>query len=236
MINERLRRYGATLSTAAALGGLVTAAADARPSTSHVSDTPEATHISGNEPPAVPKGVRSADHLSPQEVGETLKKINKRWDGVLVLHAPKKNVFVGFTESPSYYLMENPELYMTGNKTTVVAICPRPAIEKIHGRDYAIAYDTVTSNWAFLDLDYAEESGALSSYAFKGHRPKLIPYPLQEQQADMPVINDISGYGANWLYGTDNRAEKLLSIYLPTNIDPNKKQYDLVPSNIMPHS
>jgi hypothetical protein len=231
MLNERSRRYGATLSAAAALGGIMMSSAKAH---SYEGSSTDKQAV-GDIQPSIPKGAHFSDHLSQQEIAEALKHLDKRWDGVLVLHAPKKNVYVGFTESPSYYVSENPDLYMTGNKSLGAVICPKPGIEKIHGRDYAISYDTATSNWAFLDIAYAQESGALSYYAFKNTKPQAVPYPLEEQQADMPVINDVVDYGANWIYGEDNRVEKLLSIWLPTNIDPDKKNYSLVPSNVIPH-
>jgi len=233
MLNERLIRYGATLSTVVALGGVTVASAEAHPSDVGASKT---TLVSGDIPPSIPKGAYFSDHLSQQEVAEALKHLNKRWDGVLVLHAPKKNVYVGFAQSPSYYVSENPDLYMTGNKTTVVAICPKPGIEKIRGRDYAIAYDTSTSNWSFLDIAYAQEAGALSSYAFRGVKPQAAAYPLEEQQADMPVISDPIDYGADWTYGANNKTEKLLSVWLPTNSDPGRKKYQLVPSSTTPHT
>jgi hypothetical protein len=234
-MNEKIRRYGATLATATALGGvMMVESAQAKPAGTNAAYA--ASNVKGDLPPAAPKGAFESDHLSPQEVAAAYEHLKKRWDGVLVLHAPKKNVYVGFTESPSYYVSENPNLYMTGNKSTVEVICPKPGIEKIHGRDYAVVYDMKTSTWAFLDIKYAQESGALSSYAFKGHKAHVENYPFKEQQIDGPVINGVIDYGADWIYGTDNRAKQLLGIYLPTNIDPHRKYYHLVPTDVMPHS
>jgi len=234
MMNEKLRRYGATLSTVTALGGVMVTSAEARALNTHID---RGANIANNGlPPSIPKGAYTTQYPSQKEVGEALKHLKKRWEGVLVLHAPKKNVYVGFTQTPSYYASENAGLYMTGNKSTVEAVVPRPGIERIHGRDYAVVYDTQTSNWAFLDIKYAEESGALSSYAFKGKKAHVVDYPLEEQQADMPVINDVIDYGADWTFGADNRPKQLLGIYLPTNTDPHRKFHHLVPTATVPHS
>jgi hypothetical protein len=232
-MSPELRRYGAAISTAVALGGLSLASAEARPA---IAAANHPANISkGNLPPTTPKGAYTTDHLSLPEVRKAVANLHKRWEGVLVLHAPKKNAYVGFTQSPSYYVSENDGLMMLGNKTRVQAICSRPGIEKIHGRDYAVVYDMETAKWAFLDIKFAEETGALSSYAFKGKKAHIEDYPFEQQQIDGPVINDVIDYGADWTYGEDNRAKQLLGIYLPTNIDPHRKYYHLTPTDAVPH-
>jgi hypothetical protein len=238
MLNEKLRRYGATLSTAAALGGLAAAPAEAKPLGAQRSDS-KAQIEAVKLPQNVPKGVHAIvdSHEQRLEAQYAVEHLTKRLDNVvLVLHAPKKNAYVEFATSPSSYIAENDKLDVLGPKTNQVVISPNPGIVKLKstGREYATVYDTMTSRWAFLDIDFAKEMGALDVYTIKGKTPRLKSISME--QSNIPYIFGSIDYGAEWIYGKDNRAERLLGMYLPTNTDPHRKYYHLAPANAIPNN
>lgn len=236
MYNERLRHYGATLSAAAALGGFAVTSAEAKPA--EVQRAGGVTHIEAAKlPQNSPEGVHVIidGHKQQLEAQYAIEHLTKRLDNVVLeLHAPKKNAYVVFATSPSSYVQEGVGLGVLGSKTTHTVIAPNPGIVKLKttGREYAVVYDTQSSNWAFLDIAYAQEVGALDIYTIKGKKPALRNMSMG--QSEIPYIFDSLDYGPDWTYDKTNREDQLLGIYLPINTDPHRKYYRLSPAKALP--
>lgn len=241
-MNERLKQYGATLSATIALGGFAVGCAEAKTTTAtSASQEAAPTRVENSKdklPIAAPKGVKSVDSVAARnkEISEAITHLHRRWEGVLVLRPPKVNADVGFTLSPTDYgSVENPDLgVIKGGERKVVI--PRPGIERFHGRDYAVMFDGEFGRWAFLDIKFARDTGALQMYDFKGKKSKVVEYPLEKQRSDMPAIYGEAGFGADWMLAENTRDDVLQSIMLPTITDPNAKEYKVVPSKTFPHS
>lgn len=243
MKNERLLRYGATFTAAAALGGLSLKSAEAQPLQNHALDK---ITQSDKQPalPNYPAGIKTiGNELAKQkEMGEALKHMNQRFeDIVFVLHAPKERDIVGLGTSPSAYDNENGYFTMLGPQAKNVVIIPqpgrvmfRPKGSKVK-REYAVIYDTERKpapSWEFLDIAYAQQSGALDIYKVKGKKAGLAPYPLEAQEADLPAVGNPIDFGPSWMNPETHKG--LLSIWLPTNIDVGRKLYNLEPLKALP--
>lgn len=236
MFNEKFRRYGATLSTITALGGVGVTAAEASP------DHPESTINAAaheKEPKSVPDGVKAlvTEAAIQKDLAECLPRVNKQWDGVLVLHDTKKsNVMVSFATSPKSYTAESSDFIVGTNKKPVIyLVIPKPAIVKCDNRDYAVISDVKNGGtYGFLDIKYAEEVGALDSYAFKGVRPKANHHTYSSETNDLPFVYSSEAYSPQWSWSRNKQT--LTSITLPTNQDPHPKLYKLTPSSVVPHA
>ncbi|MBX4188794.1 hypothetical protein KW792_01710 [Candidatus Saccharibacteria bacterium] len=236
MHHERLRRYGATATTIAALGGIGVTAAEAGPGHPTSALGAEKTKM----PKSVPDGVKSLASFEAiqRDRNNCLRRMNKRWNGVLVLHAPRKeSALVSFATSPRSYAPEaGPFSVMTGKYDKLINIVvPNPAVVECDGRDMAVIYDVENGgNFGFLDIKFAEEVGALDSYAYKGVRPKAQHHTYSSETNDLPIAYSSEHYSPSWK-GADGH-QVLTSIYLPTNLDPHKKLYKLTPSSVVPHA
>lgn len=244
MKNERLMRYGATFTAVAALGGLSLKSVEASAAGVNTPDT--ITHINkGPVLPNYPAGIHTiGNELAKQkEMGEALRHMNQRWNNiVLVLHAPKKNVIVGFGTSPSAYDNENPNFTMLGPQAGNVVVIPQPGrvMFKPHGsktkREFAVIYDIDRKplpSWEFLDIAYAQQSGALDIYKIKGDEVGLGPYPLAAQEADMPAVDLPQNYAPTW-FDAANASKGLYSVELPNDLDSHKKTYKLEQISSLP--
>lgn len=236
MINERLRRYGAAAATVTALGGLGVGAAEASPShPTALAYSAEKTKL----PKAIPEGVKrliSYEDIQ-RDIANCLPRINKEWNGVLVLHAPRKEgALVSFATSPKSYAPESSDFsVMTGPEDQLINIVvPRPAIVTCDGRPYAVISDIKNGGtYGFLDIKWGEEVGALDYYAFKGVKPKAEHHTYSSETGDLPLAYTSEYYQPQWT-GT-NTKQVLTSIVLPTNLDPHKKTYKLTPNSTAPH-
>jgi hypothetical protein len=155
MINHNtLRRAVITAEMAIALGAPAVASAQT-----------EANPVRG-----VPEGVVSltSEKAIQQEAFTAFAKLHERWNGVVILHAPKKNVAIGLSSSPRSYVFESPRSGFFPGQTGATVLV-RPGIEKVpvgargQTRDYLVVYDSETSQPAYLDIAWAEELGAASA-------------------------------------------------------------------------
>lgn len=105
-------------------------------------------------------------------------------------------------------------------------IAVQPGIEEFKTpngevREYAVTFDPASSKWAFLDIGWAKENGALTSYAFADSKPRAVPYePMRETNA-MPYFQSPDHMPTK---------EDMLRVK-----DVNGKIRDLVPSSVIPH-
>jgi hypothetical protein len=184
-----LRAAGATLATLAALGGASAKAAFAE---SFKQPAHPAKHHVETVKPRVPKAVPDGVEMAPtsqaiqQEAQDTVNHLTKVWNGVLVLHEPKEFASVGFTESPTAYGDPISSSLSVRPGSDNVAVVIKPGIEKRkNGRTYAVIFDKVTNRWGSLDIEWAKETGALDSYAFKDSAAKPMPYNVSALPMDV---------------------------------------------------
>ncbi|MGH7156805.1 MAG: hypothetical protein ACREGG_01685 [Candidatus Saccharimonadales bacterium] len=239
-MSERLRKTGAiiTVASAAYLGGVTLKSADAQPLLSH--DYEQATDAEAIKPlPQVkPKEVQAnfSETNTQREIQEALSKMTTRWDGVIVLHAPAKNAWVSFNESPSNFNIVNSDLSVTGKTDIGGVAIDRPYIINFkvrttkggsEMRTYAVVQDKVNQRWGFLDIGFAEDMGALSTYAFKGTNPKPVRAYNSGPPTDFPVEYE-------WFGGVPTKGQPLdVTFHYSGDVS---RSYLLKPSSVVPHA
>jgi hypothetical protein len=175
MINHNtLRRAVITAEMAIALGAPAVASAQT-----------EANPVRG-----VPEGVVSltSEKAIQQEAFTAFAKLHERWNGVVILHAPKKKVPVG---------------------------------ARGQTRDYLVVYDSETSQPAYLDIAWAEELGAIDTYAIKGTHAEAVKFDPSKHIADMPTAQSV-GLNQKFNFVSDPK-------------DPSKT-IQVAPSSVVPHA
>src|SRR4051812_29542107 len=116
MNHNKLRVYSAAFTSAAALGGLMVAGAEARSGAAPQDTEAVPANIDKLDkklPIGVPRGVKSlkSESAISKEMGEAVRRLHRRWEnGVLVLREPKMNAQVTCSRSPSAYDVENNSL------------------------------------------------------------------------------------------------------------------------------
>jgi len=190
------------------------------------------------KPQLLPTGVAFSDILTTsssiqQEANDILNARDikmVRWYGVLAVHKPtKKLAAIDFTDAPrAYDYFGSPfQGYDPSAATnhTVEGIMFQPALfmYKVgkHDRMFALAYDTESKKTQFLDIAYAEEIGALSSYACDGQ-----PAGVMKKAGDpsnYPFIT--SSFNSSRGF-----ADKKLQI-----VDVKNKVHNCIMTDVMPH-
>lgn len=238
-MSEKLRKTGATLSTILTLGGLTALGVEAGglPDSASAANTP--AHInkeSGNGNHII------YDPVATQaEAYQAFTQIHKRWQGVIVVHAPKlkgiKNS-VGFNRSPNSgegleYAPTGDTVWFPAGQDAQVAICFEPALVHFKGRDYLVVYEPITSQYGYLDLKEAERVGSITAYAIEGEKSGPIDYnPMKP--AIMPNISVISMDQVPNSKSVFNLTPQ--DAHVPAqNPDGSFLHYKLKHSSVMPH-
>lgn len=223
---EHIKLPAATLTTMLALGGLSynAARAEAAPA---AKDTIH--HIDKSHPPLKgPPGVKNVGESGYEqditaEAQEALKHINKRYEGILLLHQSKTLNHVDMTESPtSYNIPETTDVNTFTEKTDDDYLwLYKPYLLDFKGRTYAAIFDGNTYHWAFVDLAWARDNGALTPLAIKGLKTRTVPFRFGESSTDMPgyVFGSAGDPTRGWMPNPNDPANKRVS-YNPTKVMP----------------
>ncbi|MBX4190484.1 hypothetical protein KW794_00150 [Candidatus Saccharibacteria bacterium] len=219
-LKESALRTGAILTAAGAafLGRVGVMPAMAMPEAKSL-NTPE--HIdTTRKPKPAPEGVRVLHNETAIQM-ENLKayiNLKHRWNGVVVLHAPKTDANVGFASSPSAY-----DVFQTGtgflyHDDKHVEQVNGPGIEKFNGRTY-LAVAGEGSHWGWADLKWLMENKAIDFYEYAGSTPKPVSYnPAQSATRGVPKLQ-------SW----DTKP----SMY--QTFDMNSHLHHLKPSKVVPY-
>lgn len=125
--------------------------------------------------PSAPKGVKNLLIYNDiqAEAERASGMLTHEWEGAVVLHRPKIPARVAFNVSPHAYdyAASTPGAYLSvepNSKNGVLLVKPR--ILKFEGRIYLAAYfiSRGGSEWGYLDVAWAKQVGALSSYDIQG--------------------------------------------------------------------
>jgi hypothetical protein len=236
MNHEKGRVIGAEIMSVLALSGLASVVARTANAAPKEAESPLVSE-KYKMPHVVPEGVKplKSQEAILKEAAEALSQVHERWNGVLVLHhATKANAGVGFATSPTSYTSENPDLFIFSPKSDDLLVIPKPGIVKFKNREYAVVIDVDHGGGpAFLDLTFAQEVGALDSYAFKGARPRAQKHTFSSENNDLPYQYTSDHYGPQWRF---TKIPTLESIYLPTNTDTHRKLYKVNKTKTMPHA
>jgi len=221
---DKLKTPGAIATSILVLGAVSAKAAYAHPMEATTANTP--AHLDKKPKPAslelVPPGVHavSGDQIQ-EEASLAFANLKERWNGVLDFHAPTKNCWIGFTDSPTSYASPSVDGadFEPGYPGTERII--QPGIEMFKGRPYAAVLNLFTSRWMYLDIKWAIDCGALNLYAFKDSPAKPLPYNPSTQPA--PGLVTFLKKPASYEMGAMEVVHKY-------------KTHDLVPSSIVPHT
>lgn len=124
------------------------------------------------QPKPAPEGAKVI-HDAEQIQLENLKayiKLKHRWDGVVVVHAPKTDANIGFARSPSSYDVFEADagfLYHTEKGALEV---DGPGIEMFNGRPY-LAVSGDGPQWGWADLKWLIQNHAVDFYQYVGQQP-----------------------------------------------------------------
>jgi hypothetical protein len=136
-------------------------------------NTIDKTHL----PKPAPEGVKVLNNHTQIEL-ENLKafiNLKHRWDGVVMVHAPKTDANIGFANSPSAYDVCEPGygfLYHTDKSALEV---DGPGIEIFNGRPY-LAINCEGPQWGWADLDWLMQNKAVDFYQYVGQKPRAVAY------------------------------------------------------------
>jgi hypothetical protein len=188
---ESAYRTGAVLTAAgvAFLGRIGVMPAMAMPEAS-TPNTPDHIQTANRQPKPSPEGVKVISTKSGQalENYQAYLKLKHRWNGVVILHAPKTDANVGLAHSPSAY-----DSFRTGygflyHDDPHAEEIDGPGIEIFKGRPY-LAVAGNGAQWGWADLKWLEENKAVSFYAYDGVKPGPVAYdPAKGSTAGYPKV------------------------------------------------
>lgn len=192
---EYTRRTGAVLTVAGAafLGRVGVMPALAAPEIHTGANTPE--KIDKKAWPISPEGVPVIvnEQEAYKEAQQAFSQIKERENGVLILHAPKKQAEISFTESPTAYADPRGPSFRpdTPGAFRVTQYLLVNFKTKAGYREYAVTYnsDPRANSYAFLDLDYAKEIGAVTFGRLAG-LPEKSPFTVAEDYKYLPKNQD----------------------------------------------
>lgn len=228
-LKDKVNRGLAYIGIGAALAGVLAEGAQASATRGATANT--ASHIDKK-----PKPRKYIDESQiPLEAAKSLRSMHERWNGVVILTAPKrKNETIGLLASPdTFRLTEDPDLSLGWGSKGVIRLI-NPGLVKVDGITYLVAFSSnLPGTYGFVDIEAAKEAGVIMTYAYKTSAPKPEPYKIGG-------VMSASAHNLPMADGLDivpNEKGGFIYDIAPPVQSPTDNRADLAlkPSNILPH-